>query len=174
MIRRVSSLPTGVRGSFCLKYPLPATIYAVQKMSGSTSTLSNALGTGSLGRTTKHSEAVERTDFERFLIETFAPVMEISEKDFEKKCLKWTPEDYKETLHVGEATEDLLPFIDRDDEVSKILKHLETRWNKKDLSDKRTNPLIGVHSVPGGGKSYLLDKLASLDLSSSTREYKCL
>jgi hypothetical protein len=93
--------------------------------------------------------------------------MKMTIKEFELKCLKSAPEEYKKTFHVGEPPKKRLRFIDRENVIASILRHFECRWNEELLNDKSTNPLVGVHSVPGGGKSYLLDVLATLDLSSS-------
>lgn len=56
------------------------------------------------------------------------------------------------------------PLIERENVIGETLGMMEARWEKSLFDDKRYNPLIGFHSVSGGGKSYLVDELVGLNL----------
>ena len=66
---------------------------------------------------------------------------------------------------VGEHSISKMKFIDREDTINSILRVMNERWltdrqiGPIGCNDKTYNPLIGVHAVSGGGKSYLIDEL---------------
>lgn len=94
-----------------------------------------------------------------------------------QKFIQFINQDYSQSLKknirdeiplVGEKFKSF-PLIEREGVIGEALNLIENHWNGDDLKDKQNNPLIGFHSVPGGGKSYLIDEFVRMDL----KDRKC-
>lgn len=72
--------------------------------------------------------------------------------DFNVPTKVWQPEDVN------------FPFIEREDVIGPTLKMMEKKWKRGHSLEKQSNPLIGFHSVPGGGKSFLVDTFVRMNL----------
>jgi hypothetical protein len=61
------------------------------------------------------------------------------------------------------AEDKLFPFLEREETIRPTVAMMCDRWKAGIFSDKSNNPLMGFHSVPGGGKSYLIDEFVRLN-----------
>ena len=58
-----------------------------------------------------------------------------------------------------------LTFQERQETIGETLFQMADRWANAKSKDKNKNPLVGFHSVPGGGKSHLVDRFLALNLN---------
>ena len=87
------------------------------------------------------------------------------EKDVESlgMRLRGANEPYRIQI-VGERRKKL-PFTDREVTMRSLCSVLPPRWEELLDTEKADHPLHGLHAVPGGGKSFLVDSFMNMDLS---------